>query len=149
MTMTSADCGLPFPLKKGQVRQGSASGDRSRVKGLDSQQKGVNNRESLSIEAVRDYGNEVTSFYLLILAYTSYLSHTVQAANDTICLNESLLELLNSRNLTPHQLRTYSYLFLTSLPIPPHSLLIPFPFPCLYDAEYGEVPACIFPSPGQ
>lgn len=63
MTMTSADSGLPFPLKKGQLRQGSASGDRAHVKGSDSQQKGINDRESLSIEAVRDYGNEVTSFY--------------------------------------------------------------------------------------
>lgn len=61
MTMTSADSGLPFPLKKGQVRQGSASGDRARIRGSDSQQKGVSDRESLSIEAVRDYGNEVTS----------------------------------------------------------------------------------------
>lgn len=71
MTMTSADSSLPFPLKKGQVRQGSASGDRSRVKGSDSQQKGVNDRESLSIEAVRDYGNEVTYVYH---ATTNHLS---------------------------------------------------------------------------
>lgn len=59
MTMTSTESGLPFPLKKGHIRQGSTSADRSVIKGPGSQQEGVNDRESLSMEAVRDYGDEV------------------------------------------------------------------------------------------
>lgn len=63
MTMTSTESGLPFPLKKGHIRQGSASADRTQIKGPGSQQEGVNDRESLSMEAVRDYGDEVPASY--------------------------------------------------------------------------------------
>ena len=62
MTMTSTESGLPFPLKSGHIRQGSTSADRADrgvIKGPGSQQEGGNDRESLSIEAVRDYGDEV------------------------------------------------------------------------------------------
>jgi hypothetical protein len=79
---------------------------------------------------------------LLNLVCTSYLSHTVQAVNDTICLNEYLLGMLNSRNLILHQPRTHSYLLLnsfsspyhslTSLPFPSFSLVIPLSFPPSY-----------------
>ena len=75
MTMTSTESGLPFPLKKGHIRPGSASADRGQIKGPGSQQEGVNDRESLSMEAVRDYGDEVYHIVFLpsLTSFCNYL----------------------------------------------------------------------------
>ena len=63
MTMTSSERGLPFPLKRGEVRPASLEGTRSAEKSIERGTGG--DRESLSIDAVRDYSVEVRFLYSL------------------------------------------------------------------------------------
>jgi hypothetical protein len=59
MTMTSSERGLPFPLKRGEVRPASKGGARSAEKG--NVGASGHDRESLSIDAVRDNSVESAS----------------------------------------------------------------------------------------
>jgi hypothetical protein len=59
MTMTSSERGLPFPLKRGEVRPASIGEARSAEKTIEG--AAGNDRESLSIDAVRDNSVESAS----------------------------------------------------------------------------------------
>jgi hypothetical protein len=81
MTMTSSERGLPFPLKRGEVRPASLEGTRSAEKSIERGTGG--DRESLSIDAVRDYSVEVR-FFIFSLSFPVYSLHPTRFKGNEI-----------------------------------------------------------------
>lgn len=102
MTMTSSERGLPFPLKRGEVRPASLEGTSSAEKSIERGTGG--DRESLSIDAVRDYSVEVRFCILFIPPH-------LLSAPDSI-LGKRNLRVKSAQHLLTPTLPHYLYLYL-------------------------------------